>query len=404
MPPGPRSFFTTGARELLHPPRTTIGGLDFLRTAAILLVISGHVAGDYARRHGHFWLEKLPIFDLGWTGVDLFFVLSGYLIGRQLWKELRETGSIDVPAFLIRRGMRIWPYYFCFLTVMALVVDHGRPLSRALPDLLFFSNYVNGIVGGGWSLSTEEQFYLLAPLLLLLIRPLTPARRYLPLVAILALLPVIRLATYVAWRNGGGELPPPEMVLLSPFHTHADGLLLGLVLAWLSVTIPTMTAPRTLSANLPLTVTLAVAGVILRQIDKNAFAFTGLALLYGAMTLFILRDNGATTRWTSFRGFHVISRLSYGMYLNHFLILSRLPGWFGDRPMLNAAGRSLGYAHAFSTAQFAPLVVGTIASSAVLAFVSFCLVERPFLLLRDSWLKTRETKQLARPDVETASV
>jgi peptidoglycan/LPS O-acetylase OafA/YrhL len=287
---------------------------------------------------------------------------------------------------------------------MAFVVDHGRPLTRAVPDLLFFSNYVNGIVGGGWSLSTEEQFYLLAPVLLLLIRHLPPARRYLPLVAIFALLPAIRLTTYIAWKNSGGELPPPEMVLLSPFHTHADGLLLGLVLAWLSVTIPTMTATRPLAANLPLTVTLAVAGVVLRQIDKDAFAFTGLALLYGAMTLFILRDDGATTRWTSFRGFHVISRLSYGMYLNHFLVLSRLPGWFGDRPMLNAAGRSVGYAQAFSTAQFVPLFVGTIASSAAIAFVSFCLVERPFLLLRESWLKTREMKQSARPVGESASV
>ena len=153
---------------------------------------------------------------------------------------------------------------------------------------------------------------------------------------------MIRLATYIAWKNSGGELPPPQMVLLSPFHTHADGLLLGLVLAWLSVTIPAMTATHPLAANLPPTATRAGAGVVLGQIDKNGVAFTGLALLYGAMTLFILRDDGATTRWTSFRGFHVISRLSYGMYLNHFLVLSRLPGWFGDRPMLNAAGRSVG--------------------------------------------------------------
>lgn len=397
------SLWRGGPRELFHPPRGTVGGLDFLRSLAILLVISGHVAGDYASRHGHFWLEKLPIFDFGWTGVDLFFVLSGYLIGRQLWKELHATGSIDVPGFLIRRGMRIYPYYFAFTAFMALVVDHGRPLARAVPDLLFFSNYGNGIVNGGWSLSTEEQFYLFAPALILLTRGVRFSRKYVPLVVLFALLPGIRMASYLAWKAAGSQVPL-ENVLVFPFHTHADGLILGLLLAWLSIAAPNVMAVRPLASNLPVPMLLIVVGVLLRQVEKHAFALTGLALLFGGMTLFILRDAGKATRWTSFRGFHLVSRLSYGMYLNHFLILPRLLSALGDGSRTDGGSNpaAVGHAHGFFPVEFAAFLLGTIAISIAMAFVTFCVVEHPFLMLRESWLKARAKAKKAA-SVEPAS-
>src|SRR6186713_1998961 len=111
------SLFSGGPKELVTPPRGTIHGLDVLRSLAVVLVLSGHVAVDYADRHGSFLLEKFPLFTFGWTGVDLFFVLSGYLIGKQLWRELQRSDTLDVPAFLVRRGLRIWPLYFFFVAM-----------------------------------------------------------------------------------------------------------------------------------------------------------------------------------------------------------------------------------------------------------------------------------------------
>jgi peptidoglycan/LPS O-acetylase OafA/YrhL len=379
---GLASGFSGGARELVSAPAGTIPGLDVLRTLAILLVISGHVAGAYAERHGHFALEKLPLFYFGWTGVDLFFILSGYLIGRQLWKELHRTGTIDVPTFLLRRGLRIWPLYFFFVAFLAFVV-HGstigvRGLGRALPDLVFVSNYRNGILSGGWSLSTEEQFYIVTPLVLLVTRRVPFARKWALLAALFAVLPAVRLATYLAWVRGGGAVPPPRELLYTPFHTHADGLVLGLFFAWLSVAHPARVAPRAPLDNWRAPLVLIVLGTALRQLEKNTFAFTGLALLYGGMALFMLRDRGHVARLSSWRGFHLGSRLSYGMYLNHFLVLPRVL----DRLDAPVGG--------FAPVRFFVCYAAVTALSLGVAAITFCAVEHPLLRLRERWLEARE--------------
>lgn len=402
------SFFRGGPHELLYPPRGTVGGLDLLRSLAILLVISGHVAGDYARYHGDFRLAKLPMFSFGWTGVDLFFILSGYLIGRQLWKELHKTGTIDVPGFMIRRSLRIWPYYFFFIALMAFVIDWPRPLGRAVPDVFFYSNYVNGIVSGGWSLSTEEQFYIFTPLLLLLTRWLRFSWKFVPLALIFAALPVIRTAVYNAWMSSGTGLPL-ERAIIAPFHTHADGLVFGLFLAWLSVALPAWMAPRPFWANVPVPLALMVVGAALRQVEKNAFAFTALAMVYGGIALFMLRDTGKATRWTSFRGFYLISRLSYGMYLNHFLVMPWLLYALGAGPAPGtAAATQVGQWQGFHGAQFALFYAGTVVCSVAVAFLTFCVIEHPFLVLREKWLaaraKAKGRRLAAVPDRGAANV
>src|SRR5262245_20703739 len=101
--------------ELNHPPRNAVPALDALRTCAVLFVVVGHAAAAYtssAGRENAF--AHLPWVRNGWIGVDLFFVLSGYLIGNQLWKELLSTHGIDFPRFFLRRSFRIWPLYYFF--------------------------------------------------------------------------------------------------------------------------------------------------------------------------------------------------------------------------------------------------------------------------------------------------
>src|SRR4051794_5207638 len=106
-------LFREAIRELFGPkdPRT-IPWLDFCRTAAILLVLGSHVQ-DFG-----FGGIGAQIMNWGWTGVDLFFVLSGYLIARQLWGELALTGSVRVGRFLMKRGLRIWPLYYSAIAVV----------------------------------------------------------------------------------------------------------------------------------------------------------------------------------------------------------------------------------------------------------------------------------------------
>ena len=141
-------------RALFVPPPGTFPSLDAFRTAAIVLVIGNHLSllGAQLAPSG---VWDFVLFRYGWTGVDLFFVLSGFLIGRQLQRELQRTGSVKVPRFLLRRGLRIWPLYFAWVAFLALALGKSHGI---WPDLVFLSNYVQGQVAGGWSLSTEEQF------------------------------------------------------------------------------------------------------------------------------------------------------------------------------------------------------------------------------------------------------
>jgi peptidoglycan/LPS O-acetylase OafA/YrhL len=370
-----------GWRDLAHPPPKTIPGLDLLRSLAILLVMSGHWGERFSHATGvRPAILKLPLFHFGWTGVDLFFVLSGYLIGGQLWREEQRTGSINVPRFLLRRGLRIWPYYFVFVAFMiAFMADHGWRATLAahgwqqfVPDLLFISNYLPGGVSGGWSLSTEEQFYIVVPLVLLATRPLELSRQWIVLTLALLALPVSRAVTIA--RFGGDPGPEHPWVIYCPFHTHADGLVVGLLIAWLGVVIPTVLAPRPLLRNLALPGALIATGAVLHQIRQDIFSFSALALIFGGCALFVLRDRSGFVKLTGWWGFYLLSRLSYAMYLNHFVILE----WLSPRYL--AAARGHGYGVFFTG--YAMLLLTSIA----IAVVTFLGLESPFLQLRDRLL------------------
>jgi peptidoglycan/LPS O-acetylase OafA/YrhL len=116
-------------------------------------------------------------FQIGWLGVDLFFVLSGFLIGGLLVTELQKHGRIDITRFLVRRGLKIYPAYFVFIAYLMLMpaaksfAQEGNAWAttveewvRYWPNLLFLQNYVgSNPAGHTWSLAVEEHFYLTLP-------------------------------------------------------------------------------------------------------------------------------------------------------------------------------------------------------------------------------------------------
>jgi len=166
-----RALFSGSIRELLHPPSSQIPFLDGLRAIAVLLVINQHMSAQFAKAYGANSYSGLTLVANGWIGVDLFFVLSGFFIGGQLWKELRDRGTISVSRFVMRRGFRIWPlYFFIFLCVLTFAMTFGGGAAGkeyGWSDLIFITNFHNrGLVMGSWSLCTEEQFYIVTPLAL----------------------------------------------------------------------------------------------------------------------------------------------------------------------------------------------------------------------------------------------
>jgi len=133
--------------------------IDFLRGIAILLVFF---------RHKELFSS---LTKMGWIGVDLFFVISGFLVSGLLFKEYKRFGSINVKLFLIRRGFKIYPiYYLSYIFYLFFKLKSETfSLKYVLADLFFIQNYVYGFgyaYVASWSLAIEEHFYLVLALLL----------------------------------------------------------------------------------------------------------------------------------------------------------------------------------------------------------------------------------------------
>jgi len=142
--------------------------LDFLRAVAVLLVIGNHSA--ICPPETNLFLNKITTvwYRGGWTGVDLFFVLSGFLISGLLFNEYRKRGDINIKRFLLRRSFKIYPAFWFLLTVTFVVnTASGEAIYRGgfLSELLFIQNYHPGIWQHTWSLAVEEHFYIFLSLL-----------------------------------------------------------------------------------------------------------------------------------------------------------------------------------------------------------------------------------------------
>lgn len=101
---------------------------------------------------------------MGWVGVDLFFVLSGFLVAGLLFKEFQENGNVNATRFLTRRSYKILPLFYLFMVmtfVLRLLLNEGFALKETLGELLFLRNYTGGYWVHTWSLSVEQHFYFL---------------------------------------------------------------------------------------------------------------------------------------------------------------------------------------------------------------------------------------------------
>ena len=194
--------------------------LDMLRGIAIFLVLGRHV--HYLQLwHG-----------IGWSGVDLFFVLSGFLISGLLFTEYKNTGRINVKRFWIRRAFKIYPpfYGLILLTIAYFLIWYKTVPREILGDIFFVQNYAPRIWGHGWSLAVEEHFYILLPLLFLLMirwsnNKDNPFRR-IPLISIF--LTILCLYLRVSASHHTVEWDR----LAFPTHLRVDALFAGVTLGY----------------------------------------------------------------------------------------------------------------------------------------------------------------------------
>lgn len=196
-----------------------IRGLDFLRGIAIIGVLCRHIEAD-------FFLS-----GPGGYGVDLFFVLSGFLVSGLLFKEYLSNGNADVKRFLIRRGFKIYPAFYFFLLVTVWMYGFGSTNSTAiLSEIFFLQSYLKPMWSHTWSLAVEEHFYFLLAFFVIAAIRFKWIQRERLMIGILAgmiLLPLgMRLVyVYQVYRFA------PEPFYYT--HLRIDGLFTGALLGYL---------------------------------------------------------------------------------------------------------------------------------------------------------------------------
>src|SRR5882724_1749790 len=206
-------------------------GLDLLRALAVIVVVIYHAA---------LFGFKLPgrVDRFGWIGVDLFFVLSGYLIGGQLLAPLAREQSIKLGRFFARRVLRIMPAYFVILAVYFLLPSWREYPDMAQPLWKFLLSVQNIALHGGtafshaWSLAVEDQFYLALPFILLFAVRWPRAAIIIPCVIVFG---GLALRAVLAWKNpsihGGVSFRAFQGWIYYPSWTRLDPLVFGVVLA-----------------------------------------------------------------------------------------------------------------------------------------------------------------------------
>lgn len=343
-------------------------GLDLLRFVAIALVVG---------RHLHMPETYAQCFEIwkrgGWVGVDLFFVLSGFLIASLLFREFNRDGKIDMKRFLIRRGFKIYPAFWLFLAATLAVRFMKKdipPLNDILGEVLFLQNYIGRIWGHTWSLAVEEHFYIgiaIVFALLLRFRPKDPFK-YVPALFVTVALSCLgfRILNLFLFPEFSNE----------PYrfwtHVRADALMFGVLIAYL-------TAFHKLEerlASIPTEVFIAIG--ILLFLPASFFAVNdnkwmtvvgeiGFYIGGGAFLLGAIRLRQTENRMLKLMA--ILGTASYSIYLWHwsvatwgYLVLQRVTGV--DHFVLYLLNATIG--------------------ALIFGWVMNWLIERPVLMIREA--------------------
>lgn len=285
--------------------------LDILRGIAILLVLGYHYS--YFR----LWAR------VGWAGVDLFFVLSGFLISGLLFSEYKQLGRINLGRFLIRRGFKIYPPFYLLMSITGLSVLMGSNRARLfIPEVLFVQNYFPHIWGHTWSLAVEEHFYLLLPLGMLALLRFTKKLELLPWM--LAIVMLCCLAGRVLALHYG--MSPDKIALQTQFRI--DSLCAGVLLGYF---YHFRRAAFDHVAAWPLWIpgaSLVSATLLLFSLHSKAmvtFGFTALYLGFGCVLAWAV--NRAPSKRIGAVAVAWIGKNSYSIYLWHLPVgVALFPG------------------------------------------------------------------------------
>jgi peptidoglycan/LPS O-acetylase OafA/YrhL len=340
--------------------------IDFLRGIAVLLVICRHFD----------WIK--PLQEMGWIGVDLFFVLSGFLVSGLLFKEYQQTGKINALRFLVRRGFKIYPVFYSFiLFTVCYKYFLEKPIDSIslLGELVFLQNYIGSLWNHTWSLAVEEHFYLLLTAILYV----TSKTRMTDNKKLFAGLIAITAATSLALRITLNSIElKPEYLYYS--HLRFDSLFWGVFLShqyhFNLNSLQSFVAKNKL--KLQLFFLLSISFTLFTGLDSSffvrTFGFSVLYLGFGSLLLqfIFLRYDSLIKKSIAgqiiYSAVSSIGFYSYSIYIVHImmaLIAEQLQARF----------------HLNATAAFSIYLISSISAGIMISK----LIEIPFLNLRDKY-------------------
>lgn len=383
-----------------------IKSLDGLRAIAIILVMSFHA----------------EITHFGWFGVQLFFVLSGFLITGILWKEKQNDAplSFKFKKFWVRRSLRIFPLYFgylLFITLSYLFFHFPSYYSNYAPYLFTYTfNYTrslpqwqgNPLFTHLWSLSIEEQFYVFFPIIMFLCPP--KLIKYLMLVVI-AVSPITRFVLGEYYTSKGLSQPVVADAVYWNTLSHLDAFFMGGIIPILSLDKRIKKPQRIFVIAFMIALITGLINFIYTdsgsfyfndlgynhgqtELYEHVWHYTVLNLLFSSFILCIVSINSkgifASVRKVLEANWMVsIGKVSYGMYLFHWAILVYVCNRFFTSENL-----------ALKALLFIPYVIIVY----LFAAISFRLYESKFLRLKDSLFtkkKNNTNVQVLTPAADT---
>ena len=355
-------------------------GLDTLRALAIVLVFTNHYELFVASGVFGFWGQ------IGWTGVDLFFALSGYLIGNQIFAALRSRQGFSLPHFYARRFLRTLPnFYFVLALYYLWPAFRGDYALLPLWKFLTFTQNINLTPGTAfshaWSLCVEEQFYVLLPAVALLIAACRKSLLW-AWVAVAASFVAGMLVRAYLWdeyvqvpRGGMGYYK----YIYYASWCRFDELMAGVALALLKNHHPAAWSRITAYGNRTLLAGLAGAALMLTLFFHYHFdywvtvlGYPALAISFSLLLVAAMSPGSALYQWRV-PGAASLALWSYAIYLLHKQLCILLSPVLQDR----------GYAP-----DGLPAVLIMIFVSIVTGWLLYALVETPFMRVRTRYFPT----------------
>jgi peptidoglycan/LPS O-acetylase OafA/YrhL len=365
----------SGERKLL--------GLDHLRAFAITYVVLFHY-----QKFGHpDWVNKVG--EFGWTGVDLFFVLSGFLIAWQLFALIAQGETISMRVFFTKRFFRIIPPY-----LVVVILYFAFPLLREREQMASLWRYLTftlnfnldiktiGTFTHAWSLCIEEQFYLALPLFILLLNKLNIGKK-----AIYVLLGLFLSGFLIRYFNWHYFIEPNLLsdrfralfykIIYYPTYNRLDGLLTGVSIAGLYTFYPLIKESINKYSNLlMLTGVFILIGAYFVSTPQQSFstAMVGYPLIaigYGLITAAVVCPNNifySVKSWLTSQ----VAILSYGIYLVHKIAFHL------TQDLLVKTGIDV---------NSNLMLLSCLATTIIFALLLRYTIERPSIILRNRFLK-----------------